>query len=219
MEASEESGTDIILCARNLVVRLDDRTESAPVSFDVLAGQKVGIHGENGSGKTALLYALLALPGSRRLSGETFVFGAHPSKAILGKVGFVLQIPEANFLAGTVAEELAFGPQSRGWSPKRVQEHVQLWLERFGLTAKRTTPIERLCWGEKKLLAVASSSILQPELLILDDPFAGLGALYQSRLTRFLNSTEAAVLVTSCTLEPLESFCSTIVSVGSDRQT
>jgi energy-coupling factor transport system ATP-binding protein len=145
------------------------------VSLSIGRGELVALLGQNGTGKTTLAKNIAGLyhpsRGSIRLGGmETTRSTAHLGS---GKVGYVFQYPDHQFVALTVADELAYGPRARQVPETTVASRVEEMLELFHLTARRDTAPYGLSMGEKRRLSVATMLILQPDVLILDEPTTG----------------------------------------------
>ncbi len=96
------------------------------------------------------------------------------------RVGFVFQNPEVQLFNPTVRDEIAFGPLQLGWPAERIRDEVERMVDRMQLRAVVERPTFRLSMGEKKRVAIASVLILDPEVILLDEPTAGLDPRSQS---------------------------------------
>lgn len=150
------------------------------VSFTVEDGQLLGVIGHTGSGKSTLLQHLNGL--LKPSSGRIIVGGTDitaPGVSMVGirkKVGLVFQYPEYQLFEETVAQDVAFGPKNLGLSEEEIQERVREALELVGLNyeaIKDRSPFE-LSGGQKRRVAIAGVIAMRPEVLILDEPTAGL---------------------------------------------
>jgi cobalt/nickel transport system ATP-binding protein len=157
-------------------------------SLMIEGGTRVALLGANGSGKSTLLTLLDALqPPS---SGAILFDGRELTPAALlderanhdfrRRVGFVFQNPEVQLFNPTVRDELAFGPLQLGWPAERIRDEVERMVDRMQLRAVVERPTFRLSMGEKKRVAIASVLILDPEVILLDEPTAGLDPRSQS---------------------------------------
>jgi len=154
----------------------------AGVSLAVSAGERVAILGANGSGKTTLLKLLAGLLFLRR--GTYRAFGREITESLLAKnrfgmffrkeVGVLFQNVEAQLFNATVADEIAFGPLQFRDPPDIVRRKVEESLDRFGLRALAGRPPFALSGGEKKKVALAAMLAVDPQVLLLDEPTAGL---------------------------------------------
>ena len=148
------------------------------VSLNVEHGERIGILGKTGSGKSTLIQLIggLIYP----TSGEVYVKDKEirkwNSKELCKIVGVVFQYPEYQFFAETVFEEVAFGPKNIGISEEKIEDCVKSALISVGLSyeeIKDRSPFH-LSGGEKRRLAIASILAMDPEVLILDEPTANL---------------------------------------------
>ena len=150
------------------------------VSFDIEDGEMVGIIGHTGSGKSTLLQHLNGLlkPNSGTIEiGDTDITLPGVSMvAIRKKVGLVFQYPEYQLFEETVKKDVAYGPKNLGLSEEEADERVKEALELVGLDYDRLgdrSPFD-LSGGQKRACAIAGVIAMKPEVLILDEPTAGL---------------------------------------------
>lgn len=155
-------------------VALDD------ISFTAEDGQFVGVIGHTGSGKSTLLQHLNGLlkPDSGRVVvGDVDITAPGISMVEIRKrIGLVFQYPEYQLFEETVAKDVAFGPKNLGLSQEQVEERVREAIGLVGLdyeTVKDRSPFE-LSGGQKRRVAIAGVVAMRPEVLILDEPTAGL---------------------------------------------
>ena len=155
-------------------VALDD------VSFTIRDGSFVGIIGHTGSGKSTLLQHLNGLlkpdSGTIVIDGVDITDSHTRMLDIRRKVGLVFQYPEYQLFEETVAKDVAFGPGNLGLSPEEIDERVRRSIELVGLNyevIKDQSPFE-LSGGQKRRVAIAGVLAMQPEVLVLDEPTAGL---------------------------------------------
>lgn len=158
------------------------------ISFTVDKGDFVGIFGPNGSGKSTLARQFNGLLSPDR--GQVLVCGQDTSDkkvraALWKKVGLVFQFPEQQIFQTSVYNEVAYGPRNLGLGEEIVRERVWQALSMVGLAAPKTadlTPFS-LSGGMKRRIAIAGLLALQPEILILDEPMAGLDPLGRRMIT------------------------------------
>lgn len=155
-------------------VALDD------VSFSIRSGEICGIIGHTGSGKSTLLQHLNGLikptEGSIEINGQCITDGTAKMTDIRRKVGLVFQYPEYQLFEETVAKDVAFGPKNLGVSGEALDETVKKAIEIVGLNyekIKDVSPFD-LSGGMKRRVAIAGVIAMNPEVLILDEPTAGL---------------------------------------------
>ena len=150
------------------------------INFTVADGELLGVIGHTGSGKSTLLQHLNGLlkPSSGRvLVGDVDITAPGVSMVEIRKrIGLVFQYPEYQLFEETVAKDVAFGPKNLGLSEQEIEERVREALELVGLDyeqIKERSPFE-LSGGQKRRVAIAGVVAMRPEVLILDEPTAGL---------------------------------------------
>jgi len=164
------------------------------LSLQIDQGQRIALLGANGSGKSTLLRMLdgLCFPSSGSVSfhGEPltpdklrqdgFSFGFRR------RVGLVFQNPDAQLFNPSVFDEVAYGPLQLGWPKQELLRRMEETLSFMGISHLRERPPYRLSGGEKKLVALASILVLDPEVLLLDEPTSTLDPRSQSQLVDLL---------------------------------
>ncbi len=152
-------------------VRVGDRLDAA---LTAAPGQVVAVVGPNGAGKTTLLRAvagLVPVDGELRLGGASWV---HPPRLVQQRrVGFVLQ-DRSLFPHLTALANVAFGLRTRGLSRREAETHALAWLERLGVGELAARRPRALSGGQAQRVAIARALASDPEVLLLDEPFAGL---------------------------------------------
>jgi len=167
-----------------------DRTEVhlCGLDFVVERGERAVILGPNGCGKTTLLYHLLGLLQPQE--GDVRVFGVDPAadfNKIRERVGVLLQNVEEQIIAPTVWDDVSFSPRSYGYDDGEVNTMVQRALDLVGIAHLRDKVCHHLSGGERRKVALAGALVLNPELLVMDEPFEGLDPASRSDLCDLLN--------------------------------
>jgi cobalt/nickel transport system ATP-binding protein len=163
-------------------------------SLSIPEGTRVALLGANGSGKTTLLRMLdgLYFPqiGSVRFRGAELTEESFADDdfafSFRRQVGLVFQNPDVQLFNATVFDEVAFSPLQLRWPKNEVRERVNEILHRFGIAHLKDRIPHRLSGGEKKRVALASVLVLDPAVLLLDEPTAGLDPRSQSQLIDLL---------------------------------
>lgn len=166
----------------------------ADVSFQVLEGETCAVVGQTGSGKSTLLRLLCGLEAPD--SGSVEVAGATTAtkrgrRDVRRAVGYVMQHPERQLFAQTVESDVAFGPRNMGLPADEVARRVDHALGLVGLAAKKGLSPFELSGGQKRLAAIAGVLAMQPKLLVLDEPTAGLDPRGRAGLRRLLAELRA----------------------------
>lgn len=169
------------------------------VSLAVQPGEGVAVLGANGAGKSTLLRLAMALarPLRGRVTSAGFTTAQHRPEQLAARVGYVFQHPEDQLFAPTVAEELAFGPRLLGWSEAQVQARTAELLTQLGLEAAAARHPYDLPMPARRLVAVACALMMQPALVLMDEPSAGLDDPSRRRLAatvRVVRRAGAAVV-------------------------
>ena len=205
------SGTTPIARVADLTIGYDKNSPvRSGIDLTIERGVSTCIVGANGAGKStfALTLAGLLPPISGSVEVETSDGTAGDphewsSKQLLGRMSMVFQEPEYQFLASTVAEELAIGPRAAGMSEAEIAPLVDEHLEALGLTTLARANPMTLSGGEKRRLSVATALISAPELLILDEPTFGQDRGTWLGLVRLLRAALArGVTLVSITHDP-----------------
>ncbi len=158
------------------------------LDFVVQRAQRVVILGPNGCGKSTLLFHILGLLEPQE--GEVSVFGVNPARAfdrIRERVGVLLQNVDEQIIAPTVWDDVSFSPRSYGYAEAEVEARVNAALDKVGIGHLRHKVCHHLSGGEKRKVALAGALVLNPELLVLDEPFEGLDPASRSDLVELLN--------------------------------
>lgn len=170
------------------------------IDLSVEKGQRIAVIGANGSGKSTLLHILdgLVFPDS----GSVKVFGSELSERALadekfnrdfrGRVGLVFQNPDVQLFCPTVKEEIMFAPLNFGFSHKEILEVFDTITGVFGIKDLADRMPHQLSIGEKRKVSMASVLIYGPEILLLDEPTAGLDPKTSRDLVGLLNEYHAA---------------------------
>lgn len=169
-----------------------------------LTERRIGIIGANGSGKSTFARLLNGL--ERPTTGTVRVDGQPTDrKSPLGKVGFVFQNPDNQIVMPLVDEDLAFGLRKSGLSKFEIRERVRRHLERFGLTHLNGRRTHELSGGEKQLIALIGVLVMEPAIIVLDEPTTLLDLRNRRILVSFLDRLDQKLIVVSHDLELMAS--------------
>jgi cobalt/nickel transport system ATP-binding protein len=198
------------------------------VGFSIALGESVALVGANGSGKSTLLKLMdgLIFPGAGSLSA----FGEPISERALGdagvnaafrkRVGFVFQDADVQLFSSTVWEEVTFAPLQLGLSRDEVVARGEEALALLQVAPLRERPPYRLSGGEKKRVALASVIAQRPEVLLLDEPTAGLDPHSQGNLIDFLMGWAAggkSLVFSTQDLDLVEELASRVLVLGAEH--
>ena len=188
-----------MIAVEDLEYAYDGAPALCGVSLEIDRGDWVVLAGANGSGKTTLVRHLNALLEPD--AGTVTVDGTAPATEPLRArttVGMVFQSPRDQFVAATVGADVAFGPENLGLSHAEIDRRVDEALGAVGMTDRRDDRIDALSGGEQARVAIAGALAMDPDYLVLDEPFAGLDwPVYRSVLARLddLSAAGTAVVI------------------------
>ena len=196
------------------------------INIEIEKGSFVGLIGHTGSGKSTLIQHLNGL--IKPTSGKIYVGGedlwANPKdiRRFRFKVGLVFQYPEHQLFEETVRKDIAFGPKNMGLSDEEIEERVLEAAKHTGLTADylEKSPFE-LSGGEKRRVAIAGVLAMKPEVLILDEPTAGLDPkgreFILSEIKAYHENTGATVILVSHSMEDVARFASHVLIMNHSK--
>jgi cobalt/nickel transport system ATP-binding protein len=202
------------------------------ISFQVNPGEQISIMGSNGSGKSTLLALLdgLIYP----TLGEFYAFDSKISEEVFDsikdnefrsyfrtRVGFVFQNSDVQLFSPTVFEEVAFGPLQLNMTPEEVKTRVLEVLEMIGITKLKDRSPHTLSGGEKKKVCIATILATNPDVLLLDEPTAGLDPRTQLWLTELLQELGRAgktIITATHDLELVEQISKRAIVMGEDHR-
>lgn len=171
--------TNIQLSTENLSFTYPDGTQALKnINIEIEKGEKVAIIGPNGAGKSTLFSHFNGLTeptsGCVKIEGKSISFEKDELLKVRQKVGIVFQNPNDQLFAPTVKEDIAFGPMNLGLSYDEVEKRVEDALKMVGMENYEDKTPHHLSGGQQKRIAIAGIIAMKPELMILDEPTAGL---------------------------------------------
>jgi cobalt/nickel transport system ATP-binding protein len=170
------------------------------IDLHVGAGEFLAILGSNGSGKTTLIKHLNGLlkPTLGRVLFDGTEIGEVEDREVFSRIGIVFQDPNDQLFAPTVAEDVAFGPTNMGLAPEVVAERVAEALQMVNMAEAAHKSIHALSHGQKKRVSVAGILAMRPQVMILDEPTAGLdpmGVHSLMQLLKDLNKNQGITMI------------------------
>ena len=188
-----------------------ERTALDKVSLSIEKGEILGVIGHTGSGKSTLIQHLHGL--LKPSSGEVLLAGqpiwdekGKCARDVRFRVGLVFQYPEYQLFEETIAKDIAFGPKNMGLSEQETEERVKEAMEFVGLDVSlaEKSPFA-LSGGQKRRVAIAGVIAMRPEVLVLDEPTAGLDPAGRNEILeeikQYHRETGATVLLVSHSME------------------
>ena len=196
------------------------------VDLEIEKGSVTGIIGHTGSGKSTLMQLLNGL--ERPTSGKIYLDGVNiweePKKIvqIRFRVGLVMQYPEYQLFEETVAKDIAYGPSNMGLDKKEIDRRVINAADIVGLSEEllQKSPFD-LSGGEKRRAAIAGVMAMTPEVLVLDEPAAGLDPIGRatifSAISKYREETGATIIIVSHSMEDMARICDNIVVMAGGK--
>lgn len=171
--------TNIQLSTENLSFTYPDGTQALKnINIEIEKGEKVAIIGPNGAGKSTLFSHFNGLTeptsGCVKIEDKPISFEKDELLKVRQKVGIVFQDPNDQLFAPTVKEDIAFGPMNLGLSYGEVEKRVEDALKMVGMENYEDKTPHHLSGGQQKRIAIAGIIAMKPEIMILDEPTAGL---------------------------------------------
>jgi cobalt/nickel transport system ATP-binding protein len=199
------------------------------LSLSVLPAERIAVLGANGCGKSTLLKLLGGLIFPQ--SGSYRAFGRQIDDRVLSRdpfgiyfrkeVGILFQNSDAQLFNPTVEDEIAFGPLQMNDPPEEIRSKVHRTIERFGIGALRDRAPYELSGGEKKKVAIASMMVMDPQILLLDEPTAGLDPRSSRALVdAIIEAEESGKTVVTAThdLHVVSEIARRVLVFGEDRR-
>lgn len=190
------------------------------VSLSIGAGEKIGLIGESGSGKSTLFQLMngLLIPqeGTVYYNGEDIFSKNYPIRELRCNIGLTFQYPEKQFFMDTVYDEVAFGPKNLGISKIEAQKRAYDAIEIMGLSSELydISPLH-LSGGQKRAVAIASILAMKPEILLLDEPTAGLDAIAKKHLFQKLDlihdKWRKTIIISSHNMDDIANFTDKVI--------
>lgn len=208
--------TDSMLFAEQLSCAWPDGTLALDsVDLSVRRGAVTALLGGNGAGKSSLMLTFNGIlrPRSGRvlLLGEPIDYSAKGLKRLRSRVGIVFQNPDAQLFATSVYEDISFGLCNLGLEDREIRRRVERAMELLGVEAIARKPVHHLSFGQKKRVALAGVLAMEPSVLLLDEPTAGLDPQGADGIMRFIRDTQRStgmtVMVATHDIEMVPLFC------------
>lgn len=184
--------TDAILTLESVSYRYPDGTPALDdCSLTILRGSRTAVLGVNGAGKTTMFLHLNGIlrpcAGQVLCGGIPLDYSRTGMRKLRSQAGLVFQNPDSQLFSASVREDVSFGPMNMGLGEAEVRIRVEEALQAVGMAESADRPVHNLSYGQKKRVCIAGVLAMQPEILVLDEPMAGLDAAMQEELMTVLN--------------------------------
>lgn len=180
---------DLLLKTENLCYTYEGNASPALDHLDlsIRRGKRVACMGANGSGKSTFFLCCNGIlrPDSGRIlfAGQPLDYSRKGLLSLRSQVGIVFQDPDNQLFCASVFQEISFGPLNLGLDEATVRKRVSAVMDRLGITPYADRPVHALSGGQKKLVSIADILVMEPSLILLDEPAASLDPLH-TRMVR-----------------------------------
>jgi cobalt/nickel transport system ATP-binding protein len=190
------------------------------LDFSLAEGQRIGVTGANGSGKSTLLHLITGL--LRPSAGTIEAFGQRRRHErdfheVRRKAGYLLQDSEDQLFCPTVLEDVMFGPLNFGATFPEARDTAMRTLGMLGLAGYEHRVTYKLSGGEKRMIALAAVLAMEPRVLLLDEPTAGLDAETEARLAATLEKLDQEIILITHNRKFLERVTNTVYLLDNSR--
>ncbi len=189
---------DILLKAEQLSYTYEGSDVPAlnGLSLEIQRGRKIACMGANGSGKSTFFLCCNGIrkPDSGRLyfEGRPLDYSKKGLLSLRSKVGVVFQDPDDQLFSANVLQEISFGPLNLGLTQQETKQRAAQVMERLGITPFAHRPVHALSGGQKKLVAIADILVMEPSLILLDEPAAALDPIHTRIVREIIDEISAS---------------------------
>jgi len=199
-----------IVEVRELKFHYPDLTQAlGGISFRISHGESVAVVGANGAGKSTLLQHLngYLTPSEGQVRIGDYQLTRNTVREVRRTVGMVFQDPDDQLFMSTVGDDVAFGPLNLGLTSEEVTARVDKALATVGVSHLKERPPHRLSAGQKRRVAIASVLSMSPDILVMDEPSAGLDPRARTQLIELLKSFKHTKIIATHDLDMVLDLC------------
>lgn len=230
-EDTRNKSIEPILSLKNVCLKYEENTSMEvkaldDIFLDIYNDEFIGIIGHTGSGKSSLVQVMNGLikanGGEVTYKGENIQDKSFDKKRLHLDVGLVFQYPESQLFEETVLKDVMFGPLNKGMSEEEAKEAAKEALEMLGIGENyyNDSPFE-LSGGEKRRIAIAGVIAMNPEIIILDEPTAGLDPMSRNNLLnslkRLQTDKEKTIIIVSHNMEDMANYVERLIVMNDGR--
>ena len=205
-----------VLSIKELCFQYNDKPIFNSLSLNINSGEKIGLIGANGSGKTTLFLLICGILARTR--GIISLFDQEVKKGTFyPEIGLIFQNPDVQLFCSRVKDDIVFGAQNLGLSPLEIEKRLaQVW-QTTGVKHLENRVSHELSGGEKCMVAIASVLIMEPKIILYDEPSANLDLKARRRLINFLQSCQETIIVSSHDLELVREVCDRTILLNNGK--
>ena len=180
--------------------------------FTIHDGESVGLIGANGAGKSTLMQLLLGLlAGEGAITVDSLAVGKKNLAAIRQKIGFVLQDADNQMFMPTVLDDMVFGPCNYGLSRVEAERRADEVLARLNLSHLKNRYNHKLSGGEKRMAAIATILVMEPSIIVMDEPTTALDPVNRRAVIHAINDLPQTKLIASHDLDMILDTCTRVI--------
>lgn len=187
---------EIAIKAEQLHYTYEDGTEALKgVNLEIRRGERIAVMGSNGSGKSTFFLHLNGVlkpkKGTIFIDGQPIDYSRKGLLDVRRKVGIVFQDPDSQLFSANVVQEISFGPLNLGLPEDRVRDMVNQTIRELGITPFQEKPTHFLSGGQKKRVSIADILVMDPEIILLDEPASSLDPLHARLIDGIIDQLSA----------------------------
>jgi len=188
------------------------------LSFEIQKGEAVGLIGANGAGKSTIMKLILGLMfGSGTILVDSLPVNKQNLSRIRQKVGYVLQDSDNQMFMPTVYDDMIFGPMNYGLSREQAEQRVDTVLKQLGLEQIKHRYNHKISGGEKRMAAIATTLVMEPEMLLMDEPSTALDPVNRRTVIHMINRLNQTKLIASHDLDMILDTCDRVILLSHGR--
>ncbi len=182
------------------------------LDFSIREGESVGLIGANGAGKSTVMKLLLGLlTGKGQITVDGLPVNRKNLPAIRQRIGYVLQDSDNQMFMPTVYEDMIFGPRNYGLSKEETERRVDEVLNRLGLQELKHRYNHKISGGEKRMAAIATILVMEPKVILMDEPSTALDPVNRRTVIRTMNQLPQTKLIASHDLDMILDTCQRVM--------
>lgn len=176
-------------------------------------GETVGIIGANGAGKSTLLMSLVGIlfPSEGSIEIDTILLGKEKLHELRKRTGFVFQNPDDQLFMSNVYDDIAFGLRNQGLPEENIKQKITRIIEELGVEKLQHLNSHKLSGGEKRIIAIATVLVMEPSVVLFDEPSSFLDPKTRRRLIHLLRDLELTKVIATHDLDMALELCDRIV--------
>jgi cobalt/nickel transport system ATP-binding protein len=212
-----DQGREVAIATHSLTFSYPEQPDVlCGVSLEIHDGERVGIIGHNGCGKTTLFMLLCGVLTPKSGDIDLFETPLKPGQ-FRPEVGLLFQDPDDQLFSASVWDDIAFGPQNMGFTPEEVDARVKHAVEMTGIEHLLQRLPHHLSGGEKQMVAIAGLLAMTPRVILYDEPTANLDLRTRRRLIQFLQTSSETLVISAHDLEFILEVCDRVLLIDEGR--